>query len=118
MIVEDSEDMQSIYRDMFSTESGYEIDIDSDACSALDKVCKDPKKYDLIILDIIMEPMSGDAFFIHLRAHESTKHIPVIVVSVLERSVLETLTKIENIEILEKPLNREELFGALHKVLQ
>ena len=66
LIVEDDKDMREIYEIFFSDQKDkYLFDFESNAEEALKKL--KVKKYDLVLLDIIMEPMSGDAFFMHVR---------------------------------------------------
>ena len=116
LIVEDEKDMQEIYRDMFSDKSEkYEIDIVSDAAVGLRKIKE--KAFDLIILDIIMEPMTGDSFFVYVRDDVKTMNLPVIVVSVLNPDTLENLKKINHVHFFQKPLKKEQLMKKIEEIL-
>jgi len=115
LIVEDEKDMQEIYRDMFHDENGYEIDIAAGVEEAIKRIQE--KAFDLVILDIIMEPMTGDSFCIYLRENLNRKDIPVIVVSVLEPSLLGRLKKISSFEFLQKPIKKGQLFQKIEEVL-
>jgi DNA-binding NtrC family response regulator len=55
LIVDDNEDMLELYAGMFRDEERFSIDMMSDAMKALRRLGE--KDYDLIILDIIMEPL-------------------------------------------------------------
>jgi CheY-like chemotaxis protein len=115
LIVEDDKDMQDIYRNMFKDETKYQVNIIDDATMAL-RMLKD-RKFDLILLDIIMEPMMGDSFFLFLKGDEKTRNIPIIVVSVLGPDTLKQLQKVDNVSILQKPINKEQLFKEINKVV-
>jgi CheY-like chemotaxis protein len=112
LIVEDSKEMQEIYKDMFSDEGGrYKIEMASDGVAALRRVREE--KFDLIILDIIMEPITGDAFFVYVRNDVKTMDLPIVIVSVLNPLTLEHLKKINHVEFLQKPIRKEELIKVI-----
>jgi CheY-like chemotaxis protein len=116
LIVDDNEDMLAIYESMFRDEARYSVDMMSDAMQALRRIGE--KDYDLIILDIIMEPLTGESFFVYLRSDERTMHIPVIAVTVLEPDMVETLKKVDNSQILQKPIRKEDLMSSIEKCLE
>ena len=116
LIVDDNLDMLDIYKSMFEGEERFEIDLMSDAMKALRKL--DSQRYDLIILDIVMEPLTGESFFVYLRGNVKTMHVPVIVVSVLEPHTLETIGKLDHSVILQKPIHKEDLFKAIDQCLK
>lgn len=116
MIVEDDESTQEIYRDIFDKERGYFVNIVDTAESALKALRADA--YDLVLLDIIMEPMAGDSFLIYLRKDPRTANIPVIVVSVLGEEILKALRKIDRVKILQKPITKEVLFKKITQALK
>lgn len=116
LIVEDNKDMQEIYKIFFSDRiEKYKIEIAGDVQTALGKIKK--RLYDLVILDIVMEPMAGDAFYIYLRTHKETKHIPVIIVSVLRAELLKKLEAMNHVSILNKPITKEQLLDKIDKTL-
>lgn len=114
LIVEDDKDMQEIYEDMFGDARGYKVDIVNKASEALRKLQE--KKYNLIILDIIMEPVTGDSLFLYIRADKKTKDIPVLVVSVLSPVTMEKLKKINHIDFLQKPITRGQLIEKIEQM--
>ncbi|UCD14888.1 MAG: response regulator [Candidatus Omnitrophota bacterium] len=117
LIVEDDKEMQEIYKDMFSAEKkGYEIVMANDGVVALRKLKE--KKFDLIILDIIMEPIAGDSFFAYVRNDIKVMNIPIIVVSVLSPATLDHLKKINHVHFLQKPISKEGLFKKINEVLE
>ncbi len=115
LIVEDDSDMQEIYRDIFRDESNYEIELESDPLDGLKKTKQ--KAYDLIILDIIMDPIPGDSFFVYLRDEDKIKHIPILVVSILGEDSLELLKRLGQTDFLKKPIKKEELMKKINKIL-
>ena len=115
MIVEDNPDMLEIYAGMFKDEPRFEVEMLSDAMKALRRL--EEREVDLIILDIIMEPLTGESFFVYLRGNMKTMRIPVIVVSVLEPYTLEALRKLNHSTILQKPIRKEDLFKTIDEML-
>lgn len=115
LILEDSEDMQMIYRDMFEGLAEYDIDIEENVENALAAVAK--KRYDLAIVDIIMEKISGDVFCVHVREKEKRKKLPIIVVSVLAPAATNHLKEMKNITSLQKPIKKEALLKIVGAML-
>ena len=115
LIVEDDKDMQEIYRDIFRDQDDYEIELESDPLEGLKKTKQ--KAYDLIILDIIMDPIPGDSFFVYLRDEDKIKHIPILVVSILGEDSLELLKRLGQTDFLKKPIKKEELMKKINKIL-
>ena len=116
LIVEDDPNMQMIYKSMFEEKTGeYEIEIESDARKAFRKVSEN--KYDLILLDIIMEPMDGESFFACIRQDPEKKTTPVIVISVLDSAGLDYMKKLEKVDFLQKPVTSEQLFEKIDSML-
>ncbi|MFH1238653.1 MAG: response regulator [bacterium] len=114
LIVEDDKDMQEIYEDMFGDERDYKVDIVDRAAEALRKLQE--KNYHLVILDIIMEPVTGDSLFLYIRADKKTKETPVLVVSVLSPVTMEKLKRINHIDFLQKPISRGQLIEKIEKM--
>lgn len=116
LIVEDDEGMREIYSDMFEAEKGkYEIKQVTNAKEALVLVQKDG--FDLVILDIIMEPLPGDSFFVRLRDNPKTSEIPVVIISVLSPDTLNKLKDIDHCSIIQKPVRKEQVMRLLEKHL-
>ena len=103
LVVEDDREMINIYKDIFAgTASEFSIDYESNAPAGLSRL--ERNDYDLIILDIIMEPMTGDSFFLYARNKEKSKNTPILIVSVLSRELLEALRKMNHVRFVKKPL--------------
>ncbi|MBF0252694.1 MAG: response regulator [Candidatus Omnitrophica bacterium] len=118
LIVEDEEDMRSIYEMIFSEyKDEYNVDIVDNAEVA--KIKAKTNDYDVIILDIIMYPMPGDFLFFFLRQDKKTKETPVIVVSVLAPNTpsFAGMKAINHVDFLEKPIKAEQLIEKIKQVL-
>ena len=117
LILEDDPEMQDMYKIFFSNrQDKYHVDIENRADYALDKLKERP--YDLVILDIIMEPMTGDSFFIYARGDKKTMFTPMLVVTVLNPNTLNLLKRINHVDFLQKPITEEQLFDKIEKILQ
>ena len=115
LIVDDDHDMHELYKDMFERESEYEIELEDNGFKALERVKK--ASYDLLILDIIMEPFPGDSVFVSIRDNERLKNLPIIVISVLDHDSLALLKRFGQANFLKKPIRKEQLMKEIKKVL-
>lgn len=116
LIVEDNTEMQKLYKNMFRSKEGqYGIEVEGDARKAF-KILAD-KDFDLVILDIIMEPMDGESFFACIREDSKRKNIPVLVVSVLDQDGLDYMKKLKKVEFLQKPVTIEELMEKIASMI-
>jgi len=116
LIVEDNSDMQEIYRSYFEDRGDeFDVEIGGKAEVALRKTREAP--YDLVILDIIMEPMTGESFLVYLRENPQTSKVPVIVISVLGPEMLSQLGKYDKVEFLQKPVAEDRLIDTLNTML-
>ncbi|MGB3241453.1 MAG: response regulator [Candidatus Omnitrophota bacterium] len=117
LIVEDDEDMLEIYRGLFKSKSDrYEIETVTDARMGFKKL--EEQKYDLVILDIIMEPMPGDTFFLCVRNDDRVKNVPILVVSVLDPEDLSRqFNRVNHADYLQKPITEEQLFDKIENII-
>jgi len=117
LIVEDDTDMQEIYRNMFKDQADkYKVEILGDAVEAFRRLKKEI--FDLVILDIIMEPMPGDSFFACARDDAEVREVPILVVTVLNPDDLAHFKKINHVDFLQKPITKEELFAKIASFLK
>lgn len=116
LIVEDEKDMQDLYTDMFE---GMDYNIvrayDGDEAFEKFKECKP----NIIILDIILDLVPGDTFFMYLKSMpEEYSSIPIIIASSLSSRSYRNLKEIDpNIVFLEKPFTRERLLKEVEAKL-
>lgn len=80
LIVEDEKSLSLMYKTEFE-EDGYHVLIADNGAKGLEMAVKE--KPDLIILDIIMPELNGFTVLKRLKANESTKDIPVVILTVL-----------------------------------
>lgn len=78
MVVEDEQAFHNLYNEILE-DTDYEIIHTYDGDDALARL--EGEKPDLIILDILLDMMTGDTFFLHLKSMPECADIPVIIVS-------------------------------------
>lgn len=118
LIVEDDRNMHEIYRDIFfEIEKKYNIEFAYCVEEAIQKLEK--KEFSLVVLDIIMEPVSGEFLYLKLRQDKEfrDKKIPVIIVSVIKRESLMHLKRINNVSIFEKPIKGNRFLKAIETMV-
>ena len=71
-------------------------------------------KPDVIVLDILLPDCSGWEVLTELKAHPQTRHIPIIVISVIDDRARSL--ELGAAEHLLKPLSRPKLFQALSRI--
>lgn len=114
LIVEDDLEMQEFYKDMLEGEQ-FIFAFVSNAEEGLKKVRE--KKYALVILDILMEGITGDRLFALLRKDSRYKEVPVIMASALDEKTYRCFQALGNVSFLEKPFTKEKLLGEIAKRL-
>lgn len=78
LLAEDDPDQSEMLSEILQRE-GYVVDTAYSGDAALHKLLNNP--YDLIVLDIRMPGMDGGTVLRQFRKHETSGHVPVIVVS-------------------------------------
>jgi len=108
LIVEDEQNLHDLYEVMLEG-AGCEIISAYDGYEALEKLTE--KKPDLIILDLLMNMITGDTFFLHIKNMPDYADIPVIIISAYSERRYENLRKTDpNLIFIEKQyLTRERL---------
>ncbi len=112
LIIDDNRDCQTLIRH-YAEETGCRVLI----CGSGEEGIELARQHqpDLICLDLMMPEMDGWQVLGRLKADEDLRAIPVVIASIVGRENEQTLTAAA--EVLNKPLEREELFGALNRVL-
>ncbi len=90
LIVEDEQNFHDLYELMLEG-TCYEIIRAYDGHEALEKLTE--KKPDLIILDMLMNMITGDMFLLHLKAMLDYADIPVIIISAYSEKRYKNLRK-------------------------
>ena len=114
LIIEDDLEMQEFYKDMLQEEQ-FTITLASNADEGLKKTKEN--KYDLVILDILMEGITGDRVFATLRKDSRYKEVPIIMASALDEKMYRCFQALGNVSFLEKPFNKERLLDEITKRL-
>jgi CheY-like chemotaxis protein len=76
-------------------------------------------KPDLIILDMIMDMVTGDTFFLHLKGYDDLADIPVVIISSTPQKKYKSLKKIDpNLLYIDKAdLTKEKLLEIVEEKL-
>ena len=114
LIVEDEHNFHDLYELMLEG-TGCKIIHAYDGYEALEKLTE--KKPDLIILDLHMNMITGDTFFLHLKNMLDYADIPVIIISAYSESRYKNLKKTDPnlIFIKKRYLTRERLLDEVEK---
>jgi CheY-like chemotaxis protein len=118
LIVEDDRNMCEIYKDIFMETGGkYEIVFAFNVEEAVERMGS--KKVDLVVLDMMMEPISGAYLYLKLRQDKNlkTKKIPVIIVTVINETKLGRFKKGENTFIFEKPIEKSAFLRKVEEMI-
>ena len=116
LIVEDEKRFHEMYSMMLG-DKDYNLIFAYDGDEAM-QILEDNKP-DIIILDMIMDMVTGDTFFLHLKGHEDLTDIPVIIISSTPQKKYKNLKKIDpNLLYIDKEdLTKERLLEVVEKKL-
>jgi len=113
LIVDDEQDFLSIM-DFFLTMEGFEVETALDGAEAIRSINRTPP--DLILLDVVMPVLDGYGTLKALQGRRETRDIPVIMLSILEKSPGETET-LSFTDYLVKPFSADTLIRKVHETL-
>lgn len=115
MIVEDEWAFHVLYEEILEN-TGYMIFHAYDGNDALAKLEKE--KPDLIILDILLDMMTGDTFFLHLKSIPEYADIPVIIASSCPRQSYKSLMRIDpELVFLDKNCIGDKLINEINTMI-
>ena len=115
LFVEDDEELQEIYTGMLGTDD-YQIAQAYDGGDALERL--EEVRPDLIVLDIILDEMMGDEFFVRIKQDARYADIPVVVVSALPAERCQQMLAMDpTTAFLRKPFGRRQLLEAIDRGL-
>jgi len=116
LIVDDYKTMLRIIRSLLTQIGFSNIDEAANGAMALNRLKE--KKYELIISDWNMEPMTGLELLKNVRADEKTKNIPFIMVTAESKTENVIAAKQAGVSnYIVKPFNAETLKAKLASVL-
>lgn len=115
LVVDDEQDLQEILKYNLEIE-GYEVDTASSAEEALDR---DLSSYDLFLLDVMMDGMSGFQMAMRLKAMPEVADTPIIFITALDSEN----EKVRGLNIgaddyITKPLGMQEVKARVKAVLR
>ncbi|CCH53101.1 Hybrid signal transduction histidine kinase D [Fibrisoma limi BUZ 3] len=115
LIVDDNADIRSYVRSIFASQ--YQIIEAVDGLDGLEKATKTLPT--VVICDLMMPRLDGYGFCKALKAQEATSHIPVVILTAKAtiEDRLESL-RLEAIDFLTKPFNRDELEVRVWNLMQ
>ena len=112
MIVDDEHPFHEFYMVMLEN-TDYKIIHVYDGEEALSKL--EQEKPDLIILDILLDMMTGDTLFLYLKGMPEYADIPVIVISNSPKRDYKSLRVVEpNLIFLAKTVTKEKLIEEIN----
>ena len=111
MIIEDDQTFHDLYTEMLE-DTDYRLIHAYDGDEALLELEKE--KPDLIILDIVMDMVTGDTFFLYLKSMPECEKIPVIIISSQPKRDYKSLKDVEpNLTFLDKTVTKEKLLEEI-----
>ena len=111
LIVEDSPQAGELLR-MHIESAGYRVEIARDGAEAVDKAKR--LRPSVITLDLLLPVKDGWAVMKELKRHPLCKHIPIIIVSIIDEKSLGF--SLGAVDYFVKPVNKLDLLEALSRV--
>lgn len=117
MIVEDEKAFHELYRIMFAGKN-YDITYSYDGNEAMEKL--EETKPDLIILDMLLDMVTGDTFFLYIKGMPEYADIPVIIISAFSQKQYKNLKDLDpDLVYIEKTyLTKDKLLEEVTKKLE
>ncbi len=110
LVIDDEPDIREIVR-LYLVEEGHEV---IEAGNGQDGILKAQKDQpDLIVLDIMLPGINGFEVAKHLKDDPNTKHIPIVILSVLAQ---DSQYRQGILDYISKPFRQEELVSTVRKI--
>ena len=98
---------------------GYEVTVAFDGVQALKELANKNKKFDIVLLDVMMPNMNGWETLKEIRSNERTKHLPVIMLTAVnEDEKMVAGLKIGADDYIVKPFILPNLLARMEAVLR
>ncbi len=111
MVVDDDQIFHDLYTEMLE-DTDYRLIHTYDGDEALLELEKE--KPDLITLDIVMDMVNGDTFFLYLKSMPECADIPVIIISSQPKRDYKSLKDVEpNLTFLDKTVTKGKLLEEI-----
>ena len=111
LIVEDDAEVSLVFK-LFLTDEGFHVNVARNGLIAMDKVSE--HQPDLILLDLHMPVMDGEAFARKYRS-EFGSDTPIIVITAVPSAGFEA--RIDNAQVLKKPVELDRLLEVVEQSL-
>ena len=111
LIVEDDAEISLVFK-LFLIDEGFHVDVARNGLIAMDQVSE--HRPDLILLDLHMPIMDGEAFARRYRS-EFGNDTPIVVITAVPPSGFET--HIDNAQVLKKPVELDRLLEVVEQSL-
>jgi DNA-binding NarL/FixJ family response regulator len=98
---------------------GYELTVCLDGQKGLEVLEKEEKKFDLILLDVLMPNMNGWDVLRYIRDNKNLKHIPVIMMTALDSEIDQVSgLKVGADDYITKPFNIPTLLARIEALMR
>lgn len=115
LVADDEEDIKMVLQ-MYLENNGYEVVTAFDGLDAVSKI-RDERP-DLVLMDIMMPVIDGVEVTRQIKADETTKDIPVIMLTAAaQSSMVEKAMEAGACEYIAKPFEPEHVQQAIEKIL-
>ena len=116
LVVDDESAVRALANAVLSAR-GYQVTLASDGLEAVEILESDPGRIELVVLDLTMPRMNGEATLEFIRAHHPA--LPVLLSSGFSESeVAGRFERAANIRFLQKPYRASQLLTAVESLLQ
>ncbi|GAB4031942.1 MAG: hypothetical protein Fur0012_09860 [Elusimicrobiota bacterium] len=116
LMIEDSKKTSLILKEVLE-KTGYIVFLEQDGVSGLSAARRE--KPDLILLDLLLPKISGFDVCKNLKQDNSTRHIPIIILSTMyNQENMEKMKVLGAVNFLKKPYRLEELLLEIKKHLK
>lgn len=100
-------------------EYGFEVTVALDGQKGIDILETGEKKFDLILLDVMMPNMNGWDVLRHIRESKKVKHLPVIMITALDSEVdMVSGLKVGADDYIAKPIKVPTLLAKIESLLR
>jgi DNA-binding NtrC family response regulator len=114
MVGEDDEDLRQLYVDALRVK-GFKVQAYSSTAEALNEIRDDPRKYQLVISDVMMEHMNGSILANKIK--EINRDIKVILISGFDYKAMD-LSHSHYDKFIQIPVTMSELLSTVNEVLE
>jgi DNA-binding NtrC family response regulator len=114
MVVEDDADLRELYVDSLKIK-GFKVKAYSNTKEAFDEISDDPRKYRLVISDVMMKQMNGTILANKIK--EINKDVGVILISGFDYKGMD-LSHSHYDKFIQIPVTMSELLATVNEVLE